>query len=236
MMGNLDQQSANMFRRRHNLPEFQMNKNIPAIKTLLCDMGNVLVFFSHERMCRQIAEVCDCHAVEMREHLFDSALQWKFERGFMDEVQLHACLEQIFQKRISLPDLIRASANIFELNAGMLPVLTALKQRGLRLVLLSNTCISHVTWIRSRWDVLDRFDHLVLSYEVGAIKPEEPIYLAALREIRCRPEECLYIDDIAAYVERGRTFGLQGEVFTTTEHFVQTLLRYGIQMNENLSL
>lgn len=193
------------------------------IKTLLCDMGNVLVFFCHERMCRQIGEVCGRSAAEIRECLIDSSLQWEFERGFISEEALHARLEEILNCRLPFPDLIRAVSDIFELNDSMVPVLTALKQREVRLVLLSNTCISHLNFVRSRWDLLNLFDHLVLSYEVGAIKPEDDIYRAALREIRCRPEECLYIDDIAAYVEKGRTFRLRGEVFTTTEKLLQAL-------------
>ncbi|WP_437225227.1 HAD family hydrolase [Planctomicrobium sp. SH661] len=202
------------------------------LKTLLSDMGNVLVFFSHERMCVQIGEVCGRSAADVRQHLLDSSLQWEFERGLIDESQLHARLEELFQCRISLPDLVRATGDIFELNSTIVPVLAALKKRGMRLVLLSNTCISHVNFIREHWDVLDLFDHLVLSYEVGSVKPEDGIYLAALKEIGCRPEECLYIDDISTYIDKGRTFGLNAEVFTTTAHFLDTLGDYGIQLDD----
>jgi putative hydrolase of the HAD superfamily len=62
--------------------------------------------------------------------------------------------------------------------------------------------------------VLEPFDELLLSYDVGAIKPEAGMYEAALKAIRCRPEECFYTDDIPTYVARGREFGLQAEIFT----------------------
>lgn len=195
----------------------------PPLKTLLCDMGNVLVFFCHDRMCRQIGELCGRTAGEVRERLINSQLQWEFERGWINEKVLHERLQDVLGCRLDFPALVRACADIFELNGSMIPVLTALKLLEVRLVLLSNTCISHVNFIRSQWNVLDLFDHLVLSYEVGAIKPEEAIYRSALEQIHCLPEECLYVDDIAGYVEKGRSFGLRSEVFTTTENLVTVL-------------
>jgi len=200
----------------------------PLLKTLLCDMGNVLVFFCHERMCRQIGELCGRTADEIRQYLLDSSLQWEFERGFIDERKLHARLQKVLDCSLDYSELVQATADIFELNSTMLPVLSALKEQGVRLVLFSNTCISHVRFIRNRWNILDLFDHLVLSYEVGAVKPEDEIYWAGLKAIDCAPEECLYVDDIAAYVEKGQTFGLHAEVFTSTAAFVRTLADYGI--------
>jgi len=207
----------------------------PPLQTILCDMGNVLVFFCHERMCRQIGELCGRSPSDVREHLLDSSLQWEFERGFISEEKLLSRLEEILECRLNQTDLVRATADIFELNASLPPVLRALKQQGLRLVLLSNTCVSHVNFIRKKWDFLDLFDHLIFSYEVGAIKPEDAIYAAALKEIHCRPEECLYVDDIAAYVDQGRLYGLNAEVFTTTAAFVEKLSEYGIHLPDRSS-
>jgi len=193
-------------------------------------MGNVLVFFCHERMCRQIGELCGRSPHAVRECLLDSSLQWEFERGLISEAQLLSRLEEVLECRFNLTDLVRATADIFELNASLPPVLQTLKQQGLRLVLLSNTCLSHVNFIRQKWDFLDLFDHLILSYEVKAVKPEDAIFLAALKEIRCRPEECLYVDDIATYLDQGRRYGLQAEVFTTTAAFVEKLSEYGVRL------
>jgi HAD superfamily hydrolase (TIGR01509 family) len=203
------------------------------IKTLLCDLGNVLVFFCHEKMCRQIAEVCGVTQGDVQRHLMQSDLQLRFERGEISEEQLHASLESIFQKPIPFRELVRACSDIFELNASMIPVLEQLKERGIRLVLLSNTCISHIRFIREKWNFLDLFDHLVLSFKVGAAKPEEAIYRAALEHLEATPQETLYIDDIPSYVEQGRQFGLNAEVFTTTARFVETLRTYGISVPDH---
>jgi putative hydrolase of the HAD superfamily len=202
----------------------------PPLKTILFDMGNVLVFFCHEKMCRQIGELCGRTSDEVRAHLLDSELQWEFERGLLSEELFKLRLEALLGHPLNSLELQHAAGNIFELNETIVPVLDALKSQGLRLVLLSNTCLTHVKFIRQTWNVLDRFDQLVVSYEAGAIKPEDRIYEAALRAIECEPSECLYFDDIAAYVEKGRTLGLRAEVFTTTEQALLHLRQHGVEL------
>jgi glucose-1-phosphatase len=199
------------------------------LKTLLFDMGNVLVFFSHDRMCRQIAEVVGCAPDEIRRKLFDSQLQWDFERGRISEESFHRQLETMFRRTIPFGELRRATADIFEPNTDIVPLLDRLKSQGLRLVLLSNTCITHYDWVRSRYDLLDRFDDVTVSFRAGAIKPEDAIYEDALTRIECAPGECFYTDDIPAYVEKGRTFGLQAETFTGVDELTRQLEQCGLQ-------
>ena len=92
--------------------------------------------------------------------------------------------------------LIDASSDIFTLNEPIVPLLDELRRLGVRLVLLSNTHPWHVDFVRRRFDVLDRFDELVLSYAVGAVKPEPAVFEATVKALRCSPSEAFYTDDI----------------------------------------
>jgi HAD superfamily hydrolase (TIGR01509 family) len=198
------------------------------IRTCLFDMGNVLLYFSHERMCRQIGELCGRTADDVRRLLFDSGLQLDFERGQISESEFHRRFEAAAGVEIDPAELRRAGSDIFELNEPMPELLDALKQRGIRLVLLSNTSVAHFDWARGKFDVLERFDACVVSYAAGAVKPEPAIYEAALREIGCPPAECFYTDDITNYVEAGRRFGLQAETFTDADSLRNHLAARGI--------
>ena len=82
-----------------------------------------------------------------------------------------------------------------------------------RLLLLSNTNAIHFEMLRREYPMLRHFHHLVLSYEVQAMKPQREIYEAAVRLAGCRPEECFYTDDIAAYVEGARQLGIDAVQF-----------------------
>ncbi len=198
------------------------------IRTFLFDMGNVLVHFSHERMCAQMGGVCDSTADEVRELLFESNLQYDFERGHISDGEFHRRFEDTVGHSIDFDDLRHAGSDIFELNDSIVPVLNILKSRGHRLVLLSNTSSAHFEFVQRRFNVLQKFDDFVNSFEVGAVKPEAAIFEAALHAIGCEPHECFYTDDIAEYVETGRSYGLQAEVFTDTASLIEQLERRGI--------
>lgn len=200
------------------------------LRTILFDLGNVIVHFSHALMCEQMGVVLKRTGAEARSFLIDSGLMWDFERGRISERDLMSAVERELGTTVEAVALSTACSDIFRLNEPIVPVIESLKRQGFRLVILSNTSRWHVEWIRSRWNVLDLFDELVLSYQVGAIKPESSMYETALKAIRCRPEECFYTDDIPAYVVKGREFGLEAEVFTDVEALIGHLESRGVSV------
>jgi HAD superfamily hydrolase (TIGR01509 family) len=61
-----------------------------------------------------------------------------------------------------------------------------------------------------RYPIVQSLDEWILSYEVGARKPKEKIYDAVFEKTDIARDETLYIDDIKAYVEAAKRYGLQG--------------------------
>lgn len=186
-------------------------------------MGNVLVHFSHERMCQQIADVCKTSADEVQRLLFDGDLHWRFDRGELTAADFHRLLCEKFPGNPTLDELKLASSDIFELNSPIVPVLDRLQQLGIRLILLSNTSSAHYEFIRDRFDVLDCFDGFSMSFEVGAIKPDDAIYNKAVELAGFEPGECFYTDDIERYVTRGRELGIDSEVFVGVDKLIEQL-------------
>ena len=45
------------------------------------------------------------------------------------------------------------------------------------------------------------FDAIVLSYEIGAVKPESAMYQAAASRLNVLADECLFIDDVELYCD-----------------------------------
>lgn len=200
------------------------------IETFLFDMGNVLVTFCHDRMCRQMGELCGRSGPDVRRRVIDSGLQWKFERGEVTPDDFHQQFEEAVEARVDAGDLFLAASDIFSPNLSLLPILHQLKQRGHRLVLLSNTSVWHFQFVGDRFEMLKPFDDYVLSCRAGAMKPDRPIYDAALQLIHCDPRNSFYTDDIPAYVEAGRSHGIDSEIFTGTDKLLEQLALRGIDL------
>jgi len=197
------------------------------LRTCLFDLGNVLVFFSHERMCRQIGELVGASEAEVRAILLGTPLQLDFESGRKTAAQVHTELDRFFASSTNLADFERAASDIFVLNEPMVPLLDELKNNGVRLVLLSNTCSSHFQFVENQFDLLSRFDDFTASYRAGATKPFDRIYEDALARIQCEPGECFYTDDIAEYIDAAKRFGIDAEVFESAEHTREQLVNRG---------
>lgn len=195
---------------------------------MLFDLGNVLLDFSHEKMCLQLAELFSVSQAEVKEALFESGLSLKFETGKLTEPEVLQHFERTFHRSCTLTQLREAAGDIFIPKVEMESIVHSLRSQGIRLVLMSNTCETHIEWIRQTFNILDEFDHLVLSYKVGACKPEEAIYQAALKHINCVPEECFYTDDIEEYVIEARKLGINAEVFTDSTKLISDLRKHGI--------
>lgn len=184
------------------------------IRSMIFDLGNVLVFFSYPKMVAQVAACTGLKAAEIETLFFDRRLRDLYETGQMSSEELVSHFQSISPRRFSFSELMHALSDIFTPNRELWPVVDQLKEQGVRLVLLSNTSECHFNRILADYPICQKFDHCVLSYEVGACKPDPKIYRQALAVSGCKPEECFYTDDIPEFIDGARKEGLQGEIFT----------------------
>lgn len=188
------------------------------IKTVIFDLGNVLVFFSLEKAVTQISEVTGLSLSTIKELLTgEKQLQYLYETGQVGSLELYQTFIKQSPRFFTMKTFFHAASDIFQPNLPMLSLLKELKQKKLRLILLSNTSPAHFAYLHRCLPDLSLFDKTVLSYEVGALKPAPPIYEAALQEARALPQECFYTDDIPEFVLAAKSHGIDAEVFTDTD-------------------
>ena len=78
----------------------------------------------------------------------------------------------------------------------------------------------HVGLISNAWSDLrdyiisqkfeDAFDHMVISAEVGVMKPEARIYQIALEQAEVSPNEAVFVDDFYENIEGCQAVGMHG--------------------------
>jgi epoxide hydrolase-like predicted phosphatase len=69
----------------------------------------------------------------------------------------------------------------------------------------------------------DVFDEMIISAEVGLIKPDPRIYRFALEKIGAQPEESVFLDDVLINVEAARSVGMSAIHFTQPEETLKEL-------------
>ena len=89
-----------------------------------------------------------------------------------------------------------------------LPAIGALREGGTRVALVSN-CSFDTPPLIERLELAREFDAIILSFEVGILKPDPGIYEAALSSLGdIPPEEALFVDDQPAFCDGATAVGL----------------------------
>ncbi len=198
------------------------------IRAALFDIGNVLVRFSHDRMCRQLSTVSGLDRAAIEALLFERGLMRRYDRGEVSTEEVLASLEQAARRTLDRAASKRALSDIFTPNPGMEPLVRSLRTQGVRLVTLSNTNEAHIEHITANYPVLGLFDELVLSCRVGHAKPDAAIFEAAVDAAGVPPQECFYTDDIERYVEAARGLGIDAQTFEGASTLARQLHDRGI--------
>ena len=96
-------------------------------------------------------------------------------------------------------------------------ILKELKQAGYPLYGLSNWSAETFPYARAKHEFFGLFDDMVISGEVGHVKPEPEIYHILLEKIGRPANECLFIDDSLPNIKQAEKLGIQGIHFRSAE-------------------
>jgi glucose-1-phosphatase len=197
-------------------------------KAVIFDLGRVLIYFDFQRGYRALEGLCAYSAAEMPRRIGSSDLVERFETGLVEPADFVQQFSRILGLNLEHDRFCEIWSSIFGETLVSDSMLEGLAKRY-RLVLLSNTNAIHFEMLKERYPLLRHFHELVLSYEVKAMKPDPKIFREAIAKANCRPEECFYTDDIAAYVEAAKKEGIDAVVFEGAAKLEGELRKRGIE-------
>ncbi len=205
-----------------------MTESIPAVPvtTLFLDIGGVLLTNGWGRQVRRVAAEkfrLDFAEMDERHHLSFTA----YETG---KLTLDQYLDQVvfYQPRPFPRDEFKAfmyaQSQPFP---DMLNYLRALKERcHLKMVVVSNEGRELTAYRVQTFHLKDFIDAFVVSSYVHYRKSDQDIYALALDIAQVMPDQVVYIDDRAMFVEVAGTLGIRGIHhigYDTTRAELQTL-------------
>ena len=111
---------------------------------------------------------------------------------------------------------------------GTVEVLAALKENGTPVYGISNWSAETFPPQRKRFPFLSWFHDLVISGEVGVIKPDPRIFEILLERNDVAPESAVFIDDIARNAEAATRLGIHGIHFRSPDQLRRELAAVGL--------
>ena len=81
-----------------------------------------------------------------------------------------------------------------------------------RIGLISNAGDNWLDEILEKQDIA-LFDDIILSYQIGFIKPQPEIYKLSAKNLAVQPQECVFVDDIERYCDGARQVGMSAILY-----------------------
>jgi HAD superfamily hydrolase (TIGR01509 family) len=199
-------------------------------EAIIFDLGNVLMPFDYRSIINHLNEIHPQLGNRFLEFYRDRyELHRSFERGDLSAEEFTRKILDVLDNKLDSESFCRIYSQIFSVNQTLVDILPLLKTHY-KLVLLSNTNEIHRKYGWGQNQFLDYFDKLVLSYEVGSVKPEGKIYEAVEQFTGAPPDKHLYFDDVLEYVNAARERGWDGVQFVSNEQFKKALNERGISI------
>lgn len=104
-------------------------------------------------------------------------------------------------------------------------IVRELKARGTPLYCLTNFSTEKFPLMRRRFDVFDLFDGIVVSAEIGMVKPDPAVYRYLVERFGLEAPSCLFVDDVEANVAAASSIGMQAVRYLSSQQ-----LRHDLQM------
>jgi putative hydrolase of the HAD superfamily len=197
------------------------------------DLGNVLLTFDAQIACRQMAELTGLAPDRVRDIVFRSGLQQRYERGEVSSGEFYEAFCAASQTRPAYDALHYASSAMFEVNVPVMPIVAHLQAARYRLGILSNTCESHWQYVADGRYVVIRelFEVRVLSYHERCSKPEAAIYRRAAELAGVDPHRIFFVDDRPENVDGAVQAGFDAVLYQGPQHLADALRTRGVRFN-----
>ncbi len=202
-------------------------------RVVFFDLGNVLLFFDHQRAARQLAALAGVDPQRIWQFVFESDLNHRCDAGLVSAPEFCEIFRREMKCQTDDAAIIHASSDIFTPNLPMIGIAAQLTSQRYRIGIISNTCDMHRAFFCSgRYGLIPgAFNPLVMSYELKLMKPDAAIYLHAAKLAGVEAGEILFVDDLERNVLGARAAGLQAVQYTTPRAFVAALRSAGISLS-----
>jgi len=185
---------------------------------VLFDLGNVIVNVDHRAVAARFAETSE--KTEFRDPAIllstlterSASLLRAFDTGQITPRAFYDHMRSAYGLILSFEDFVEIWNSGFSENHEVSNLVTRLTPH-VRLFLLTNTNPLHFDYLQSTCPVIHKMEKVILSYQLGCMKPAAEIYKHALHTASLPPELVWYVDDVPEFVDAGAQLGIHAIQF-----------------------
>ncbi len=209
----------------------------PAIKTIVFDLGNVIIDLDIERTWSSLKHYLGDNFFDTLKEIYPNGDVFiDFEIGIISEKTFFETLQLASEQPLSIRALTEGwNAMLLTINPERFKMLLRLKEKY-AVFLLSNTNETHVNFVDGYLQTVfgfsikefdaRYFNRVYYSHLIHLRKPNVSIYDYVINDAQIKPSETLFIDDNADNIKGVLTAGWHGYLHTIGEEIVEVMAVY----------
>ena len=194
------------------------------IKALIWDLEGVLMLTDDDNLPLTVAKKLNAPYEKVRE-IFFSDTNDKVDLGEITQDHFNEYVLDTLQisrdKKYLLEEVINEE---FYIDEELLKKIAGMR-REYKTGLLSNFSNDLRPKIENEWAIASAFDEIIISCEVGMIKPDPAIFNLMLDRLGVKVDESVFIDDRIKNIDGAKELGLHTIFFTDKEQALGELAR-----------
>ena len=196
---------------------------------IVFDLGNTLIRFDHNISAKKLANLFHLDSKRIYDTFFDSEITRSFDRGEISPREFYKRATSLIGVKLSFRDFVSIWTDIFWEDKAACDVARRLA-KSYKLFLLSNINRLHFDYIRRKFDIIKIFDEVILSFMVGAIKPDQLIFEDVIRRAGGDRTKLLYIDDRADLIKEALSLGIDSIRFENADKLIEEMRKKGVSL------
>lgn len=190
------------------------------IKAVIFDIGGVQFFYNHMITAKPIAKLVKRPVKDVFKILSDSGNKSGFtricEKGASEKEYWEYFAKKLNLEKVDSEKVQKLWDKIFYPNNKILKLLPKLK-KTYKLGLISNMGKGHKKYLNLKYGISKPFDTAIFSCDVGISKPNPKIYKKALKKLKVRAYETLFLDDNPRNIKIAKKLGMKTILFKSNK-------------------
>lgn len=205
------------------------NEDKPKIKVIIFDLGNVIINFDWRRVTRKLVKYSELSEDEILANIPTINAIKSHEKGLISNRGLYQQVKGHLKLNIKRRKFESIWMDIFFENPHMIRLVKKIKDMGYKIAIISDTNPLHDKHELINFPILQKADYYFPSYKMKIRKAEgTKIFKLALKKLKIKPEEALFIDDLPRNVGFARKAGLKTIRFRGVQRLKTSLRRAGV--------
>ncbi len=153
-----------------------------------------------------------------------------YKNGKMTDEEFWSWAVSQWKLNISWEEAIRLLIDSYDVDQAVVAVVKNLREAGYRTAICTSNFPARIKGLQDRFGFLDDFDIKVLSYEIGANKPDRKIYEELVRLSNVSSEQIVLADDNASSIAGANDVGITTFLYEDFKKYLDQLKSIGVNI------